>query len=88
VTPDVRVTVEPNGSGVLLPFAEDCPYCGRRHNGHGASSAMLGPDGSYGHRTTHCARHTHAVTAGGRRGRLTASNECPNDHEGYRLVPA
>lgn len=51
--PHVRVTARPNPSfpdGFLLDFAEDCPYCGKRHH-HGGT---LDEDGTYGHRVAHC----------------------------------
>lgn len=53
--PRVSVTTRPNPSfagAVLLDFAEDCPYCGKRHH-HGSASAQPA-NGTYGHRVAHC----------------------------------
>ena len=97
--PRVRVYVAPNPyfrergapDAVKLIFAEDCPYCGRRHE-HGAGSSVLGDEGSYGNRTPHCsAWHTHRTTFGSaRRQRVSVLNQCPAplDHPNYVLVPA
>lgn len=88
--PRVRVTVRPNpgyDDAVLLLFAEDCPYCGKRHE-HGNPTRETGRDGTYGHRVEHCATHTHVLTARGRRARVTRDNQCDEWHDGYILVPA
>lgn len=89
--PRVRVTSRPNpdhdDGAVLLDFAEDCPYCGRRHH-HGSTSAEPDQNGTFGRRVPHCSDHTHATTASGRRARLTADNRCGEWHEQYVLVPA
>jgi hypothetical protein len=86
----VRVSTRPNPSypdAVLFTFEEDCPYCGKRHTGHGGTG-QLGADGSYGTRSIHCSDHTHVVTASGRRARLTRDNTCQEWHPAYVLVPA
>lgn len=88
--PRVRVTVRPNpgaDDAVLLLFAEDCPYCGKRHE-HGNPVPKPDSDGTYGHRVEHCANHTHVLTASGRRARVTRDNLCERDHPGYILIPA
>ena len=86
----VRVTSRPNPSerdAVLLGFAEDCPYCGLRHE-HGNPTPGTDPDGTCGTRVPHCANHTHEVAPSGRRARVTDQNICPNFHPLYVLVPA
>lgn len=88
--PRVRVTTRPNPGypgAVLLDFADDCPYCGRRHQ-HGNPTATPDSDGTYGHRVEHCGNHTHAVTASGRRAHVTRDNQCERDHPGYIVIPA
>jgi hypothetical protein len=86
----VHVTSRPNPSepgAVLLTFAEDCPYCGQRHQ-HGDGTPETDADGTYGTRVPHCSNHTHEVNRQGRPARVTDQNICPNDHPLYVLVPA
>lgn len=86
----IRVTARPNPGhpgAVLLDFAEDCPYCGKRHQ-HGSLSAQPSPDGTYGQRAIHCADHTHELTASGKRRRVARDNRCCEWHPAYLLVPA
>src|SRR5438876_10633740 len=56
--PRVRVTARPNpyrptAGTVLFTMIEGCPYCGQRHDGHGARTARLDASGTYGPRVPH-----------------------------------
>lgn len=85
----VRVTTRPNPTfpgAALLDFAEDCPYCGKRHT-HGSQTGDPGPGRTFGSRVPHCAWHTHETRRDGRRARVTRRNACAVDHPPYVLVP-
>lgn len=47
-----EVEVEESPDGIHLIFINGCPYCGKKHF-HGVGGG-LGPDGTYGHRVSHC----------------------------------
>lgn len=85
----IEVIASPNrayqdAGAVLLTFANPCPHCRHRHV-HGAPSAELDADGTYGRRVAHCGRHTHDLTPAGRPRRLGTS--CLSPHGEYVLVP-